>query len=176
MPDLTITYSESQRVEILSALAACDGMPKVAAKRLAQQGTDIEWTEIRTLREEHGGTYQALAAEIARAQEEALTIEYRELARLGQRATRNYLEGLLERQESGELDYNEQKALPQIIQALAKVQQVSTDKLLSLTGRPTDGGSGNPLEAMQWLIDAGVIQPVRRPTIEATDSTAEEAP
>lgn len=171
MPELTRTYSEAQRVEILSALAACDGMPKVAAKRLAQQGTDIKWTEIRTLREEYGGTYQALAGEISRAAEEALTIEYRELARLGQRATRNYLEDLVEKQESGTLDYNEQKALPQIIQALSKVQQVSTDKLLSLTGRPTDGGSVNPLEAAQWLIDAGVLEPVKRPAIE---STAEE--
>lgn len=171
---LATTYSEAQRVEVLSALAASDGMPKVAAQRLAQQGTDIKWTEIRSLREEYAGTYQALAAEISRAAEEALTIEYRELARLGQRATRNYLEGLLERQDAGELDYNEQKALPQIIQALAKVQQVSTDKLLSLTGRPTDGGSVNPLEAAQWLIEAGVLQPVARPAIEAHDTTAEE--
>jgi hypothetical protein len=172
-PDI---YSESQRIEILSALAACDGMPKHAQKRLVEQGVDITWTEIRALREKHAGTYQALAAEISRASEEALTIEYRELARLGQRATRNYLEGLLDRQENGELDYNEQKALPQIIQALAKVQQVSTDKLLSLTGRPTDGGSGNTmLESVEFLVKIGVIEGVKRPAIEpATDGTAEE--
>lgn len=177
MPDLTPTYSEAQRVEILSALAACDGMPKVAARRLAAQGTQITWTEVRRLREEYAGTYQALAGEIGRAQEEALTIEYRELARLGQRATRNYLEDLLERQESGELDYNEQRALPQIIQALQKVNQVSTDKLLSLTGRPVDGGAVNPLEAAQWLVDNGILEPVARPAVEpAHDTTAEETP
>lgn len=171
MPDLTTTYSESQRVEILSALAACDGMPKVAAKRLAQQGTDIPWTEIRRLREAHAGTYQALAAEISRAAEEALTLEFRELGRLAQKVTRNHLEHLVEGQESGTLDYSDQKSMPQTIQAMAKVMQVSTDKLLSLTGRPTDGSSQDPLKAAQWLIEAGILEPVQRPSIE---STAEE--
>jgi hypothetical protein len=162
------TYSESQRIEVLSALAACDGMPKHAAKRLAEQGVDIDWTEIRRLREAHAGTYQALAAEISRAAEEAMTIEYRELTRLGQRATRTYLEGLLDRQEEGTLDYAEQKALPQIIQALGKVMQVSTDKLLALTGRPTDGGGGNMLDSIEFLVKHGVIEAVKRPAIEGT--------
>jgi hypothetical protein len=168
MPELTTTYSEAQRVEILSALAAADGMPKVAAKRLAEQGTKVPWTEIRLLREAHTGTYQALAAEISRAAEEALTVEYRELARLAQKVTRNHLEHLADAQEAGTLDYADQKSMPQTIQAMAKIMQVSTDKLLSLTGRPTDGGNVNPLEAAQWLIDAGVLEPVRRPAIEGT--------
>jgi hypothetical protein len=171
MPELTRTYSEAERVEILSALAACDGMPKVAAKRLKEQGTTIPWTEVRTLREKHAGTYQALAAEISRAQEEALTLEFRELGRLAQKVTRNHLEHLVEAQESGTLDYADQKSMPQTIQAMAKVMQVSTDKLLSLTGRPTDGGQVNMLEATQWLIEHGVLEPVKRPAIE---STAEE--
>jgi hypothetical protein len=173
LTELTTTYSEAQRVEILSALAAADGMPKVAAKRLKEQGSDVAWTDIRRLREAHAGTYQALAAEISRAAEEAMTIEYRELGRLAQKVTRNHLEHLAEAQESGTMDYADQKAMPQTIQAMAKIMQVSTDKLLSLTGRPTDGGNVNPLEAAQWLIDAGVLEPVKRPAI---DSTAEEAP
>lgn len=171
----TTTYSESQRIEVLGALAASDGMPKVAAKRLAQQGVEIPWTEVRRLRADHAGTYQALAAERTRTQEEAMGQEFRELARLSQVATRNYLEELVEKQEDGTLDFNERRALPQVIQALAKVQQVSVDKVLALSGRPVDGGSVNPLEAAKWLIDAGVLEPVKRPEIApAVDVTSEE--
>jgi hypothetical protein len=176
MSDLATTYSEEQRIEVLSALAASDGMPKHAQKRLAEQGIDVDWTDIRALRDAHAGTYQALAAEITRAKEEALALENRELARLAQKATRNYLEDLIEAQEDGALDYNQQKALPQIIQALQKVNQVSTDKLLSLTGRPVDGGGGDTMmESLEFLQRIGVLKPVERPAIPAdADSTAEE--
>lgn len=166
-----IEHSEARRIELLAALVACDGMPKIAARRLAEQGTDATWQELKALREEHAGTYQALAVEHARTTEEALVVEFRELARLGQRATRQYLEDLVERQEAGELTRDEERAMPQVIQAMQKVVQVSTDKLLSLTGRPTDGGSTDPLAAARWLIDAGVLKPVERPAI---DGTAEE--
>jgi hypothetical protein len=172
-PDI---YSESQRVEILSALAACDGMPKHAAKRLVEQGLDITWTEVRALREQHTGTYQALAAEIGRTREEAITIAYRENTALAQRLTRNFLDDLLDRQEAGELSREEQRQMPQIVQAITKVQQVSTDKLLSLTGRPTDGGTGNTmLEAVELLERLGVVERVERPTLPAhVDGSAEE--
>lgn len=168
MTEIAPTHTEAQRVEILSTLAACDGMPKRAERRLAELGVDIRWTEIRTLREEHDGLYRALAVERERAAEEALVVEFRELARLGQRVTRNYLEDLLDKQEEGTLDYNEQRALPQIIQAMAKVQQVSVDKLLAMTGRPTDGGRQDPLAAAKALVEMGVLQPVERPAIEGT--------
>jgi hypothetical protein len=167
------TCSEPQRVEVLSALAACDGMPKRAAKRLQEQGVDIAWTEIRTMREQHAGTYQALASEISRAAEEALTLEYRELARMSQQVTRNYLADLLERQEDGTLTRDEQRALPQLVQAMQKVSQVSTDSLLKLTGRSVDGSSSDPLAAAKALIDMGVLEPVKRPV--AIEGTAEEA-
>ena len=166
MPLPATTYSEEQRVEILGALAACDGMPKHAAKRLAEQGIDIPWADIRRLREQHAGTYQAMAAEITRAQEEALAIEMRELARLSQRVTRNHLEHIADAQEDGTLDHNDARSMPQLIQAAAKVMQVSTDKLLSLTGRPVDGSSGSSmLEAVDVLERLGVIERVQRPAI-----------
>src|SRR5690242_4267852 len=171
MPEL-VRYSDERRIELLSALVACDGMPKLAQRRLADQGVEVDWQELKRLKEQEQSMYQALAVERQRTTEEALAVEFRELARLGQRATRNYLEGLLEKQDAGTLDREEARALPQIIQALAKVQQVSTDKLLSLTGRPTDGGSSDPLAAAKELIQLGVLQPVQRPSI---DSTAEEA-
>lgn len=173
-PDI---YSEEQRIEILSALAACDGMPKHAEKRLVERGIDVTWTEIRTLRERYAGTYQALAAEVARAQEEAIQIAYRENTALAQKLTNNYLMTLLERQEDGELSREEERALPQIIQAMAKVQQVSTDKLLAMTGRPTDGnGGGGMLESVELLVRLGVIDPIERPTLAPADAegTAEE--
>ena len=75
-----IEHSEARRIELLAALVACDGMPKIAARRLAEQGTDATWQELKALREEHAGTYQALAVEHARTTEEALVVEFRELA------------------------------------------------------------------------------------------------
>ncbi len=163
-----VVHSEAQRIELLSALVAADGRPKAAAVRLRDQGTEVTWMELKRLRQDHPATYQALAVEHARTTEEAMVVEYRELARLGQRATRNYLEDLVDAQEDGTLDQNQQRALPQIIQALAKVQQVSTDKLLSMTGRPTDGGNTDPLRAAKDLIEMGVLKPVERPTVEST--------
>lgn len=170
------TQTEEQRIEVLAALAACDGMPKHAEKRLAQQGVTIHWTEIRAMREQYAGTYQALAAEIRHAAEEALTIAYRENTALAQKLTNNFLIDMLERQESEEgLTREELRAMPQTIQAITKVQQVSTDKLLSLTGRPTDGGGGNTMiEAVELLERFGVIERVARPTTPAIEGSAEE--
>jgi hypothetical protein len=166
---MSTELGEARLVEMLSALVACDGRPVHAQRRLKAQGVDVKWTELRDLREQHAAMYQALAVEHSRATEEALAVEYRELARLGQRATRNFIEGLLEYQETTPNSVlMEDKTVPQIIQALAKVQQVSTDKLLALTGRPTDGGSSDPLEAARKLVELGVLQPVQRPSIEGT--------
>lgn len=166
MTDLAL--SEERLIEALSAIIACDGSARMAAKRV-----DYAPDELKALRERHAGMYMALAAERARAQEEAIAQEFRELARLGQRATHTFLDKLNEDLENDTLDRDVQRQLPQLMQALAKIQQVSTDKLLSITGRPQDGGSGDPLAATRELIELGVLVPRERPA--DIDSTAEEA-
>lgn len=159
--------AEVQTLTRLSALVAADGAPKVAARRLAADGHDVKWTELKELRETHAALYQTLAVEQQRAIEEAIVIEFRELARLSQKVTRNYLEDLVEKQATGELSHDERRSLPQVVQALSKVQQVSIDKVLAMTGRPTDGGATDPLENVRELISMGVLQPRERP-LEST--------
>ncbi|HEU4975294.1 MAG TPA: hypothetical protein VFT50_09410 [Baekduia sp.] len=178
MSDLVVhdgdALSESQLIERLSALLACDGSVRMAVKRLAEDGIEVDVAELKRLRERHGGMYMALAAERSRAQEEAMAQEYREIARLTQRASKTFVADLQETLDSGQIPYELQRQLPQTMQALAKLMQVSTDKLLSITGRPQDGGTGDPLAAAKELIDMGVLVPRERPA--AVDSTAEEAP
>lgn len=166
--------SEEQLIERLAALAASDGSPRLAIKRLAEQNVVVQRGELEILREQHAGMYMALSAERSRAQEEAIAQEFRELARLSQRASRVFLEDLNEKLESGDIDYEMRRHMPQTIQALAKIQQVSVDKLLSITGRPQDGGGGDPLAGAKILVDLGVLVPRERPS--AIDGTAEETP
>jgi hypothetical protein len=165
-----VVPNEEFLVEVLSALAATDGSVRLAVRRLHEQGrSDISAGQLTVLRERHAGMYQALAVERASAQEEAMAQEYRELVRLGQRATRTFLEDLNEKLEDpAGLSYDMQRQLPQIIQAITKVQQVGTDKLLALTGRPTDGGSGDVMAGAELLVKLGVLKPVERPSIEGT--------
>jgi hypothetical protein len=166
--------SEARLIECLSALLACDGSIIKATERLREDGIEMEREELQKLRERHAGLYQALAAEVSRAQEETIAQEFRELARLGQRATHTFLDKLNADIEAGTLPYEIQRQLPQLMQALAKIQQVSVDKLLSITGRPQDGGSGDPLRAAKELMDLGILVPRDRPA--DIDTTAEEAP
>lgn len=176
--DLTTTdgteLSEAQLIERLSALVAADGSIIKATRRLREDGLEITRPELEKLRERHAGLYQALAAEMSRTQEEAMAQAFREQGRLAQRATTAFLDKLTADIEEGTLPDDIKRQLPQLMQALAKIEQVSADKLLSLTGRPADGGSGDPLAAAQVLIKLGVLKPVERPVV--VDTTTEEAP
>lgn len=165
--------SEEQLIERLSALLACDGSFRLAQRRLQEDGIEIEVAELKRLRDRHPGMYQALAVERSRAQEEVIAQEFRELARLGQRASKVFLDDLLEGMENNTLPNDLRRQMPQLLQAIAKIQQVSVDKLLSITGRPQDGGNSDPLGAARELIELGILVPRERPA--DTDTTAEEA-
>lgn len=170
-----VTISEEHLIERLGAVAACDGSVRLARRRLKDAGVEISEKELRNLKQLHSGMYQALTAERARGQEEAIAQEFREIARLSQRVTKDFLEDLTDQIETKGIegmDYDLKRQLPQTVQALAKVQQVAVDKLLSITGRPTDGGSGDPMEAAKILIQLGVLRPVERPAL--VEGTAEE--
>lgn len=170
-----VVASEESVVEQLSAVAACDGSVRLAKRRLKDAGVEVTEKELRTLKERHSGMYQAITAERARSQEEAIAQEFREIAKLSQKVTKEFLEDLtdqIEQKGIEGIDYDLKRQLPQTVQALAKVQQVSVDKLLSITGRPTDGGSGDPMEAAKVLVKLGVLRPVDRP--EIIEGTVEE--
>lgn len=168
-----VATSEARLVELFAVMARCDGSARLAHRALKQVGDIVSEAELKALREQHSGMYLAVAQEQKVAQEEAIAQEYREIVRLGQRATKTYLEDLNQRLDDDQLTSEDKRQLPQIIQALAKVQQVGTDKLLSITGRPQGGGSADPMEAARELVRLGILVPRER-TADA-DSTAEEA-
>ena len=173
MTDLAL--SEERQIELLGAIAAADGSTRIAARRLKQRGDEVPERELKDLLEQHPGMYQALAVERSGAQEEALAQGFREQVKLAQGITKAFLEELAVYIEDGGIDsipHEYKRQMPQIMQAPGKPAQAGADKLLALTGRPTDGSAAAPLAAAKWLVDNGILKPVERPAI---DSTAEEA-
>lgn len=169
-----IAVSEPQRLERLSALVACDGSARRAVKRLKDQGVEATVKELETLREQHSGAYMTIASERARAQEEALAQGFRESASTATRVTTRLLEKIDEELDSGHLSSETQRMLPQIMQGAAKVSQVSTDKLLALTGRPVNGETRDPMESARELIRMGVLVPSKEPRRIDAEATVEE--
>lgn len=171
-----VAYSEAQTVELLTAVIEADGSTRIAKRRLGERGTDIPESELRATVAQHQGMYQALAAERARAQEDAIAQTLRETAALSQKVTRAFLEELADAIDEKGIDGiapDLRRQLPQTIQALAKVTQTSVDKLMVMTGRPQDGGSGDPMEGARALVEMGILVPRERPTVDA-EGTADE--
>lgn len=164
---LELDLPEAKVGEFLAVLCAAGGSTRKAAKQLVERGETVRPKELEALRDEHSGLYLAIAAEQTRAQEEAIAQEFREIVQGTNRLTRAFVDELAERVESGDIP----RDLPQVVQALAKVTQVSTDKLLALTGRPVNGQTNNPLDSAQKLVEMGILVPRNA---DATDSTAEE--
>lgn len=162
-----LTLSEAKVGEFLGVLCAAGGSTRKAAKQLVERGETIRPKDLEALRDEHSGLYLAIAAEQTRAQEEAIAQEFREIVQGSNRLTRAFVDELAERVENGDIP----RDLPQVVQALAKVTQVSTDKLLALTGRPVNGQTNDPQLSAQKLIEMGVLVPKHA---GALDTTAEE--
>jgi hypothetical protein len=163
---LELTLPEAKVGEFLAVLCAAGGSTRKAAKQLGERGEDVRPKELEALRDHHSGLYLAIAAEQTRAQEEAIAQEFREIVQGSNRLTRAFVDELAERVENGDIP----RDLPQVVQALAKVTQVSTDKLLALTGRPVNGQTNDPQLSAQKLMEMGVLV-AKHPPI---DSTAEE--
>ena len=160
----TAPLSEAELTERLAVLVGAGGSPRRAQKLLGDKGITVTQKEMQALRDEHSGMYLALAAEIDRAQEEAIAQQFRELVVGANRVTAAYIDHLAEQIEEGEMP----KDIERTVGALAKVAQVSTDKLLAITGRPVSGQGADPLESARQLVAMGLLVPVERPSVEAT--------
>jgi hypothetical protein len=156
--------SEAAVTERLAALVAAGGSPRRAVKRLKAQGTTVTGTQLEALRDEHSGMYMALAAEMDRAQEEAIAQQLREIVVNSNRVTAAYVDHLAAEIEAG----NMPKDIERTVSALAKVTQVGVDKLLAITGRPVSGQGADPLESARQLVAMGLLVPVERATIDGT--------
>ena len=163
MTALAVTYSEAQLVEYLGALAACAGSSKLASQRLAEKGIDMSRGELDVLREQHTPLYMALAEERSRAVEEGIAQSYREIVVGAQRVTKGFIDQLSDDIDAGKMP----RDMERTVGAMAKVLQVSTDKLLSITGRPVAGqAQQDPMEALKELEKLGIARRVERPVAD----------
>jgi hypothetical protein len=174
MSTTALELSEVQRHERLAALVAADGSPRRAARYLKDRGVPTTEGELRGLREQHSGLYMAIANDQTRAQEEALAQQFRESAKAATRLTTDLMEQVQSEIDDGKLSNETIRMLPQIMQGAAKVAQVSTDKLLAITGRPVSGGPADPMESLRELERMGVIVRKEARRIDA-EATVEEA-
>lgn len=165
-------HSDAELATLLNALAAAAGNPKQAARRLAERGVETTGAELAVLKEQHTGLYMALADDHAKAVEDGIAQGYREIVSSAQRVTLGYVRNL-----EGEMDDGHfPKDIDRAVQSLAKVLQVSTDKLLAVTGRPVSGQVGlDPTDSVRELVRLGVAKLTERsPEAEAEDITDAE--
>jgi hypothetical protein len=169
---MTTDLAEAQVVERIGALVRADGSPRIAQRLLKEQGIEATQKDLENLKLHHNAMYQAMASEHARTSEEAMAQSFREQLARSQEVTKAFLDDLADTIADGGIQAlpNEMRRdLSKTVQSLAKIQQVSADKLLTLTGRPQDGGSANPLDAIRELERLGVIRVQnQQPTIEGT--------
>lgn len=162
-----IVLAEAEITERLAVLVSAGGSPRRAQKHLAERGITVKQADLVELRDQHSAMYLALAAEMDRAQEEAIAQQFRENVIGANRVTAAFIDKLEEQVEKGQMP----RDIERTVAALAKVAQVSTDKLLAITGRPVSGAGADPLESARALVQMGLLVPVERPSV---DSTAEE--
>lgn len=176
IPDTTAVErhrSDAELATLLNALAAAAGNSKQAARRLGERGIETESAELDVLRDQHTNLYMALADDHAKAIEDGIAQGYREIVASAQRVTLGYVRSL-------EADLDDNKPLPKdidrAVQSLSKVLQVSTDKLLAVTGRPVSGQVGlDPMDALNTLERLGIAKRTERPPdADAEDITDAE--
>lgn len=159
-------YSDAELIERLTPLASANGSLRGAKTALKKKGILISEQELLRIKDENSGLYVALANDYASALEERLAQEYRESALAATRLARGLVDGMQERLEEEGLPEAPEKALT----AAVKLMQTSTDKLLTITGRPVGGQSIDPHEAARELVRLGVYK------IADAETTAEEIP
>lgn len=126
-------YTQEEITRGLMAMVAWAGKASDAARSLEDQGLSIPTGTLRSwIQTTHADQYQELRSKYASKLEEALVRDMREVAIRATRAQQKAVEEAEKR-----LDRGADTDPARTAAALSKVTQVSTDKLLSLTGRPT---------------------------------------
>jgi hypothetical protein len=126
-------YSQQEITEALTAMVAFAGNAHETERFLKSEGKRApSWmTLLKWSRTTHFEEYNRIRDQVAALLEADLAGEYRDIARMAVQAERIAVQKATERLESGE-DQDPARSAAN----LATVAQKSTDKLLSLTGRP----------------------------------------
>ncbi len=147
------TYTDEQQTRGLLALVACAGSASAAAQALEQQGHPIPVSTLRTWTATRRDELDGLRDRYAPQLEEEIVRQLRDLALYAPRVQRKAIELAEERLDAGK-DINP----AQTAASLAKVAANATDKLLALTGRPTQITEHRSVEEItRGLVAAGVL-------------------
>lgn len=164
--------TEEEVNTILVALAAWGGQINPASKYLkAEKGIAISPATLKDWKTRYGERYDRLREQNSASAEGTLAHEMREVALLAVGAERLAVEKTVERLESGEETDTARAAAN-----LSRVAQSSVDKLMSLTGRPTQiTETRDAFEIMRKLVQMGVLQAPDEPT-QIEEATLDPAP
>jgi len=125
-------YTAEEVTRGLVAMVAWAGRPTDAARTLKEEGLDVPTSTLRSwVDTTHRDQYEELRGKYADKMEAVLVNTYREVALRATMVQRKAVEEAEKR-----LDRGADTDPARTAAALSKVSQVSTDKLMSLTGRP----------------------------------------
>lgn len=162
---MSSTWPEEAVTAGLMAMIAWAGNASAASRQLAREGTwQISAAVLTQWRTLHGARYDQLREKYAGQMEANLAHEFRDVARLAVEVERLALEKTVAGLVSGE-----ERDPSRAAANAARVAQSSTDKLLSITGRPTQITETRGLqEILRSLAAKGVLQ---LPEVTDADST-----
>ncbi|CAB4171649.1 hypothetical protein UFOVP1346_25 [uncultured Caudovirales phage] len=126
-------YTQAEVTQGLMAMVGWAGSASDAVKSLKVDGLEIPSSTLRSwTKETHRDEYEELRGKYAGQMEDLLVKNYREMALRSSAVQMKAIEAAERR-----LDLGADTDPARTAAALSKVSQVSTDKLMSLTGRPT---------------------------------------
>lgn len=165
--------SEEEITTILMALVAWAGQTGPASNYLkAEKGIAISPSTLTSWKTRYADRYDELRERHSAQLEGNLANEMREVARLAVEGTRLAVEKSIERLENGKDQDTARSAA-----SLARVAQTSTDKLMTLTGRPKEyTESRDATQILRGLVAKhpqifGLAPAQIEPGTEATDGT-----
>jgi uncharacterized protein YeaC (DUF1315 family) len=150
-----VAYTEEQTQTALMALIAWAGNAAAASRYLkSDKGIEINPATLSNWKQTHAIRYDELREKYSAQLEESLAHEFREVAMQAVQLERLAMERATEA-----LEKNQDKDPSRSAANAARVAQSSTDKLLSLTGRPTQiTESRNIGEILRSLAAKGILQ------------------
>jgi hypothetical protein len=151
-------YPMERVIEALTVVVECRGNMAEASRR-----TDLPYHLLRNWTQEtYADRYQEIEQRFGQEIEQQIVMEARHTAHQAAQAVRIGVEKTLDEIQTGELKGRE---LAQATYALAKIMGTNVDKVLALTGRPTNPGRGGTPEALGILRELeamGAIQVVNQ--------------
>lgn len=162
-------YSPEQITQALMAMVACGGDARLAAEELIDDEFQVPVATLRRWKSEtHADRYMRLEEKYGAELEEITIGKLRKNADRAAEVEAGLLEEMTAEKVAPEMR-------PQALRAVADVKAKSVDKLLALTGRPSDGKTSTDTAALiRSLASKGLVK--LNVNLDVVEGTAEEAP